>query len=160
MMLFVCCHSARDARCGAVGPALAARLLALVKEHGLQDQIRVYKTSHVGGHKVRGWQPACAGATVQLLLRLLLLCSRGHVLAANGGTRFPASQQPAPKMAPTRKGIEKAGGMALPSRLSPVVGFRPAVPCSLPAMCWFMAPATPATATGLAASAPTMQRSF
>lgn len=96
----------------------------------------------------------------QLLLWLLLLCSRGHALAANGGMRFPASQQPATKMPPTRKGIEKTRGMPLPSSLSPQVGFRPAVPCSLPAICWFMAPATPATATGLAASTLTMQRSF
>lgn len=50
--IFVCCHGARDARCGALGPPLASRLLVLVRQRGLQDRVKVYKTSHVGGHKV------------------------------------------------------------------------------------------------------------
>eukprot|EP00887_Chlorella_sp_A99_P001394 scaffold8.g1394.t1 len=54
LLLFVCCHGARDARCGSLGPPLAAALLRGVRERGLQEQVRVLKTSHVGGHKHAG----------------------------------------------------------------------------------------------------------
>ncbi|GAB4820608.1 hypothetical protein N2152v2_007654 [Parachlorella kessleri] len=54
VVLLVCCHGARDARCGAVGPTLAAKLLSLVRSQDLQDRIKVYKTSHVGGSKYAG----------------------------------------------------------------------------------------------------------
>ncbi len=36
----MCCHSARDARCGQLGPPLAAALRQLVRQRGLQDQVR------------------------------------------------------------------------------------------------------------------------
>lgn len=52
VQLFVCCHGSRDVRCGLLGPPLARRLLALAKERGLGDRVKVYSTSHVGGHKV------------------------------------------------------------------------------------------------------------
>lgn len=52
--IFVCCHGARDARCGSLGPPLASHLLHLVRERGLNDQVYVFKTSHVGGHQYAG----------------------------------------------------------------------------------------------------------
>ena len=52
LSLFVCCHGARDARCGERGLPLAAALQRLVRERGLGQQVAVYATSHIGGHKV------------------------------------------------------------------------------------------------------------
>lgn len=54
LMLFVCCHASRDARCGNIGPPLAAELKRLVYNKRLEELIDVYKTSHVGGHKYAG----------------------------------------------------------------------------------------------------------
>ncbi|KAI7837322.1 hypothetical protein COHA_008837 [Chlorella ohadii] len=54
LTLLVCCHSARDARCGQLGPPLAAALRQLVRQRGLQDQVSVLATSHIGGHKYAG----------------------------------------------------------------------------------------------------------
>ena len=54
LTLLVCCHGARDSRCGTAGPPLAAALLRGVRKHGLQEQVRVLRTSHVGGHKYAG----------------------------------------------------------------------------------------------------------
>ena len=51
--LFVCCHAARDERCGALGPPLAAKLAELLDHKGMGSSMWVLKTSHVGGHKVR-----------------------------------------------------------------------------------------------------------
>lgn len=51
--LFVCCHAARDERCGHIGLPLAAKLAALAEAAGLGGSLRVLKTSHVGGHAVR-----------------------------------------------------------------------------------------------------------
>lgn len=44
--LIICCHTARDARCGSLGPPLASKLLTL----GAQ----VIISSHVGGHQYAG----------------------------------------------------------------------------------------------------------
>ena len=52
--LFVCCHGARDRRCGERGTPLAARLHQLVKHKGLLDKIAVCQSSHVGGHAYAG----------------------------------------------------------------------------------------------------------
>lgn len=49
LSLFVCCHTARDARCGAAGPPLAAELQRLVRARGLTQHVRVFQTSHIGG---------------------------------------------------------------------------------------------------------------
>ena len=54
VLLLVCCHGARDARCGTAGPALAAELARQVRLRGLADRIDVFSTSHVGGHKYAG----------------------------------------------------------------------------------------------------------
>ena len=54
LTLLVCCHAARDARCGQVGPPLVAALRRLVRRHGLEGQVEVLATSHVGGHKYAG----------------------------------------------------------------------------------------------------------
>ncbi len=49
-----CCHGSRDARCGALGEPLAARLAAAARELGLSEAaVRVLRCSHIGGHKVR-----------------------------------------------------------------------------------------------------------
>lgn len=61
--LFVCCHAARDERCGHVGPPLADKLAQLLGQNGAEGAAaRVLMTSHVGGHKVR-WagQAAASG---------------------------------------------------------------------------------------------------
>ncbi len=52
MQLFVCCHGARDARCGARGPPVVRRLMEVVREWGLEEQVEVFPCSHVGGHQV------------------------------------------------------------------------------------------------------------
>ncbi|PSC70943.1 Altered inheritance of mitochondria 32 [Micractinium conductrix] len=52
--LFVCCHAARDERCGHIGLPLAAKLAALAEAAGLGGSLRVLKTSHVGGHAYAG----------------------------------------------------------------------------------------------------------
>lgn len=49
LSLFVCCHAARDARCGAAGPPLAAALQRLTRERGLAQHVQVFQTSHIGG---------------------------------------------------------------------------------------------------------------
>ncbi|KAL4424972.1 hypothetical protein ABPG77_002857 [Micractinium sp. CCAP 211/92] len=54
LSLFVCCHAARDARCGAAGPPLAAALQRLTRERGLAQHVQVFQTSHIGGHKYAG----------------------------------------------------------------------------------------------------------
>lgn len=54
LTLLVCCHAARDARCGQLGPPLAAALRRLVRQRGLEEQVEVLATSHIGGHKYAG----------------------------------------------------------------------------------------------------------
>ncbi|KAK9827965.1 hypothetical protein WJX81_002585 [Elliptochloris bilobata] len=52
LCLFVCCHGSRDGRCGSLGEALARRLEAAAREAGLLgDPVRVFRCSHIGGHK-------------------------------------------------------------------------------------------------------------
>lgn len=62
-VLIVCCHAARDERCGCVGPPLVAELGRLAAARGLLAEgrsggggpggIQVLRSSHVGGHVVR-----------------------------------------------------------------------------------------------------------
>lgn len=52
MTLLICCHGKRDSRCGVLGTQLATRLVQLLEEKGLGAELRVLKTSHVGGHVV------------------------------------------------------------------------------------------------------------
>ncbi|KAL6768343.1 hypothetical protein ACKKBF_B38765 [Auxenochlorella protothecoides x Auxenochlorella symbiontica] len=52
--LFVCCHGARDARCGARGPSLVAALRRAVHAAGLEESVAVAATSHIGGHETAG----------------------------------------------------------------------------------------------------------
>ena len=51
--LFVCCHGARDARCGRIGPELCRAFEERVAQLGLQERVHVLMCSHIGGHKVR-----------------------------------------------------------------------------------------------------------
>lgn len=51
-VLIVCCHAARDERCGHIGPPLAAKLAELAAAEGQAGGLRVLKSSHIGGHKV------------------------------------------------------------------------------------------------------------
>ncbi|HEX9922388.1 MAG TPA: sucrase/ferredoxin-like family protein [Anaerolineae bacterium] len=52
--VFICIHGRRDQRCGDCGPPLIERFKALLADHHLADQVAVYGTSHVGGHRFAG----------------------------------------------------------------------------------------------------------
>jgi (2Fe-2S) ferredoxin len=52
--LFVCTHRNRDDRCGICGPPLIEGFKAILQARGLADQVRVRRTSHLGGHKYAG----------------------------------------------------------------------------------------------------------
>ena len=52
--LFVCCHGARDARCGERGPALLAALRDAFARRGAGAHVAVAATSHIGGHEFAG----------------------------------------------------------------------------------------------------------
>ena len=52
--IFVCTHAARDARCGECGPPLFERFQQELASLGLEEQIHLYKSSHVGGHRFAG----------------------------------------------------------------------------------------------------------
>lgn len=55
LTILVCCHGARDARCGDIGPPLAAALAEHIRRCGLSSrQFQVFKCSHIGGHKYAG----------------------------------------------------------------------------------------------------------
>ena len=54
LIILVCCHGARDSRCGVLGPELARTLFRLVKEKNLSDRVEVLASSHTGGHKYAG----------------------------------------------------------------------------------------------------------
>ena len=55
LQLFVCCHAARDERCGTCGPALVRRLRALVAEDDeLEGGVQVFPCSHLGGSEYAG----------------------------------------------------------------------------------------------------------
>jgi len=47
--IYVCCHSARDVRCGVIGQVLISKLRKFQNEN-----IKVFGCSHVGGHKYAG----------------------------------------------------------------------------------------------------------
>lgn len=49
--IFVCCHTVRDARCASCGPRLVEWLRQRVSERGLQQTVRVWACSHIGGHR-------------------------------------------------------------------------------------------------------------
>lgn len=49
LLLIVCCHTKRDARCGQRGPALAHKLHQVALKQGIKAT--VIASSHVGGHK-------------------------------------------------------------------------------------------------------------
>ena len=137
--LFVCCHAARDERCGVLGPPLAAKLAELLEHRGMASSMRVLKTSHVGGHKVRqaglgrpaGWQGWQAG------MRLCLGLGSGSGLGCCTAWLLTASRR----------------------QLSACLPICPS-PCSTPAMCWCTAAARPQTATGLVGCTPATPSSF
>lgn len=55
LALLVCCHNARDERCGVLGPQLAARLEELLLCKGFTPaEFLVLKVSHVGQHIYAG----------------------------------------------------------------------------------------------------------
>ncbi len=47
-----CCHGSRDLRCGVIGDKLIQRLQTLIQEREWQENVKVFRCSHVGGHKV------------------------------------------------------------------------------------------------------------
>lgn len=63
--IFVCCHGARDDRCGACGPQLVQMFNAIVEDRGLVGKVHVYSCSHVGGHAMAG-NVIAFGRTVQI----------------------------------------------------------------------------------------------
>jgi hypothetical protein len=52
--VFVCSHGSRDKRCGVCGPVLIKRFRDEIKALGLDGQVFVSASSHVGGHKYAG----------------------------------------------------------------------------------------------------------
>eukprot|EP01132_Coremiostelium_polycephalum_P000450 gene450-570_t len=52
--IFVCAHKQKDERCGYCGPILMDELRNEIKSKGLESEIQVYGSSHVGGHKFAG----------------------------------------------------------------------------------------------------------
>jgi hypothetical protein len=50
----VCCHNARDTRCGTLGPPLAAKLKELTAATSTIRQANVLMSSHIGGHLYAG----------------------------------------------------------------------------------------------------------
>jgi len=51
--LFVCAHESRDAKCGDIGRVLADKLQSCLSDD-LKEEVRVYRCSHLGGHKFAG----------------------------------------------------------------------------------------------------------
>lgn len=52
--IFVCIHGNRDKRCGVAGPALIMRFRRELAERGIDADVHVRATSHVGGHRFAG----------------------------------------------------------------------------------------------------------
>ncbi|KAL2475992.1 Sucrase/ferredoxin-like family protein [Abeliophyllum distichum] len=52
--IFVCCHGARDRRCGICGPSVISRCKDEMESRGLQGKVSVSPCSHIGGHKYAG----------------------------------------------------------------------------------------------------------
>jgi (2Fe-2S) ferredoxin len=53
ILLLVCCHAARDKRCGRAGPQIIETIEAAKAELGA-DHVKVLPSSHIGGHKFAG----------------------------------------------------------------------------------------------------------
>lgn len=52
--VFVCIHGRRDERCGQCGPPLVERFQLELGRRGLNEQITLHQSSHVGGHAFAG----------------------------------------------------------------------------------------------------------
>ncbi|KAK5574414.1 hypothetical protein RB653_009689 [Dictyostelium firmibasis] len=52
--IFICTHKQKDQRCGYCGPILVDQLRDQINQRGLEKEIQVFGTSHVGGHKYAG----------------------------------------------------------------------------------------------------------
>lgn len=52
--IFVCVHGTRDKRCGIAGPTLIMRIRRALDERGIDGDVQVHATSHVGGHRFAG----------------------------------------------------------------------------------------------------------
>ncbi|EFA80118.1 sucraseferredoxin-like family protein [Heterostelium album PN500] len=52
--IFVCAHKLKDERCGYCGPILVDQLKEEIERRGLSNEIKVYASTHVGGHKYAG----------------------------------------------------------------------------------------------------------
>ncbi|RPB16204.1 Sucraseferredoxin-like protein, partial [Morchella conica CCBAS932] len=54
VLVLICSHMSRDARCGIIAPALMAQFLSVIEARGLGGRVRVGYTSHLSGHKWAG----------------------------------------------------------------------------------------------------------
>jgi (2Fe-2S) ferredoxin len=52
--IFICVHMNRDPRCGVCGPALTGLFRRQLAVRGLDGQVAVHRTSHLGGHEYAG----------------------------------------------------------------------------------------------------------
>ncbi|KAJ3089453.1 hypothetical protein HK102_006384 [Quaeritorhiza haematococci] len=52
--VLVCTHGERDCRCGDHGSAFYEALKSELQERGLEEMVKVCRTSHIGGHKFAG----------------------------------------------------------------------------------------------------------
>ncbi|GBG34782.1 Adenylate kinase [Hondaea fermentalgiana] len=52
--VFVCCHQARDARCGYCGPKIMAATEKAIASRNMADKVRLIACSHIGGHRYAG----------------------------------------------------------------------------------------------------------
>ena len=52
--ILICVHTNRDPRCGFCGPLLADLFSRILAERGLDGQVAVHRTSHLGGHEYAG----------------------------------------------------------------------------------------------------------
>jgi hypothetical protein len=54
-LILVCTHTARDKRCGRIGPQIIEELQSVLKIRGIgEDEVTVRGSSHVGGHEWAG----------------------------------------------------------------------------------------------------------
>eukprot|EP00939_MAST-03C_sp_MAST-3C-sp1_P002487 g2487.t1 len=54
-IVLVCTHGSRDNRCGRAGPPLLRAIRNVLKDRGIgPEQVKVFASSHVGGHKFAG----------------------------------------------------------------------------------------------------------
>ncbi len=54
LILLVCGHKKRDERCGNCGPMVLSSLLKIISKNELSDQVEVFSSSHLGGHRFAG----------------------------------------------------------------------------------------------------------